>query len=99
MSFIEFLQTQDTTQNDPDLSNTIIEVINGKASGRDDYRTLSLVFADIPELRDIFESLWYEYETELDRQEYESVTRKSKSVPVQDVIGWILNNLKRKIQT
>lgn len=72
MSFIEFLQTQDVIQNDPGLTNTIIDVINDMASGHDDYRTLSLVFADIPELRNIFESFWYEYETELDRQEYES---------------------------
>lgn len=98
MSFIEFLQTQDVIQNDPGLTSTIIDEINDIASGHDDYRTLSLVFADISELRDVFESLWYEYETELDRQEYESVTRKSKFVPVQDVIGRILSNLKRRQQ-
>lgn len=68
MSFIEFLQTEEAVQSD----HTIIDVINDMVSGHDDYRALSLAFADVPELRDVFESLWYEYETELDRQEYES---------------------------
>ena len=64
MTFNEYLQTQDTDD------SFAFEVIKAEAEEHNDYRVLSLIFADV--FRDKFERLWYDYETELDRQNYEA---------------------------
>ena len=66
ITFYEFLNSQ---EEEPSL---ILDTIRAAAREYNDYRTLSLMLADISVVHDRFEILWNDYETELDRQEYES---------------------------
>ena len=59
-----------------------------------DYRTASLIFADLPVVRDTFESLWSGYESELDRQNYER--EHSEPVPVSDIIDQVVEDLRKR---
>lgn len=63
-TFHEYLQSQNYDQ------SNAFDSIMAAAKAHNDYRTLSLIFVDT-EHRDTFERLWYEYEGELDRQNYE----------------------------
>lgn len=62
-----------------------------------DYRTASLIFADVSVIRETFEALWYGYEAELDRQNYE----RSCSDPedVYTITGRVLDEIRKRAAT
>ena len=87
MTFSEYLQTHNTEE------GLAIMLIKDAASRHNDYRTLSLLFADL--FRDKFEQLWWAYETELDRIQYEG-GHGSGQVAAYDLIGMVLDDIRRK---
>ena len=69
MTFSEYLQEQEVIK--PELSESaVFGTIKEAATVHNDYRTLVLISADV--FRDEFERFWWEYENELDRQNYEA---------------------------
>ena len=59
-----------------------------------DYRSASLIFADVPVIRDTFEALWAGYEDYLDRQNYER--EHSEPVPVSVIIDRVVEDLRKR---
>ena len=70
MTFVEYLRSRNIDESTPGAEGILFEIMSAVTAT--DYRMLSLVAADLPELVDLFERLWYDYETELDRQNYEA---------------------------
>lgn len=90
MTFKEYLQDLDISNDTKGPEAIVFSVI---AACRPDitYREASLLFADVPVIRDTFERLWYEYESELDRQNYDR--EHSEPVHVSVVTGAVLTRL------
>lgn len=76
--------------NTPGSEGIVFSVLSAMNPGID-YRTASLIFADVPVICDVFEALWYAYEDYLDRQNYER--EQGGPVPVYEVTGAILEDL------
>lgn len=97
MTFSKYLQEQETLR--PELSESIIfGTIKAASAEHDDYRSLSLILAEVPILFDEFQRLWDQYESELDRQNFESEQERLRSepVPVSEVVGLVLDDIRLK---
>ena len=95
MTFKDFLQSFGIDNSTPGLEAIVYAVI---AACRPDitYREASLIFADMPVICDTFESLWYAYESELDRQNYER--EHTEPVHVSVITGRVLKQLTEQMQ-
>lgn len=74
MSFTDYLASLGVNDQTEGTEGIVYKIMLAYV-GKEDYRYLSLFFADIPELSDKFESLWSEYENQLDRTQYENDKR------------------------
>lgn len=90
MTFKEFLQSMNIDSSTSGADGIVYAAI---VACRPDitYREVSLIFADVPVIRDTFERLWYEYESELDQQNYDR--EHSEPVHVSVVTGAVLTRL------
>ena len=95
MTFKEYLQDLDISNDTKGPEAIVFSVI---AACRPDitYREASLIFADVPVIRDTFESLWYAYESELDRRNYER--EHAGPVPVSVITGRVLKHIAEQIK-
>lgn len=93
MTFKEYLQDLDISNDTKGPEAIVFSVI---AACRPDitYREASLIFADVPVIRDTFERLWNEYESELDRLNYER--EHSEPVHVSVIIDEVIADLQRR---
>lgn len=79
MTFIEYLRSLNISSDTPGPEAYIYTEI-AAMSPDVTYREASLVFADLPGISDAFGALWYGYESELDRQNYERGYNEPKHV-------------------
>ena len=79
MTFIEYLKSQGIDNSSPGAEGIVYAVIEAKSPDIT-YREASLIFVKHPTLSDMFEALWYGYETELDRQNYEREHKEPEDV-------------------
>lgn len=80
MSFIEFLNCKGIGEHSEGYLGIIYKIM-AAYEGDEDYRSLSIFFADIQEMSDAFEKLWNDYECHLDSLQYEpAITRSSDIV-------------------
>lgn len=93
MTFIQYLQDLDISNDTKGPEAIVFSVI---AACRPDitYREASLLFADVPVIRDKFEALWYAYEDTLDRQNYHR--EHSEPVHVSAVIDDVIADLRKR---
>lgn len=65
MTFIDYLKSQDIDNGTPGSEGIVYAVIAAMKPGIE-YREASLLFADVPVIRETFERLWSEYEDATD---------------------------------
>ena len=94
MTFREYVQMQSKTYGKEEVNKYIMAVIEEAASEHDDYRSLSLIFADVPVLHNTFEQLWYKFEDYLDYQNYRK--EHSQPEPVSVITGRVLDMLRQR---
>lgn len=95
MTFKEFLQSMNIDSSTSGADGIVYAAI---VTCRPDitYRHASLIFADVPVIRDTFERLWYEYESELDRQNYDR--EHSEPVHVSVITGRVMERITGQMQ-
>ena len=91
MTFKEYLQDLDIS-NDTKGPEAIVFSVIAACQPDITYREASLIFADVPVIRETFEALWYGYEAELDRQNYE----RSGPVDVYTITGRVLDDIRQR---
>ena len=93
MTFIDYLRSQGIDNSSPGAEGIVYAVIEAI---RPDitYREASLIFADHPAISNMFEALWYGYEAELDRQNYEREHKEPE--PVAIITGRVLDELRQR---
>lgn len=93
MTFREFLQSMNIDSSTSGADGIVYATI---AACRPDitYREASLLFADVPVIRDTFEALWYAYEDTLDRQNYHR--ERNEPVHVSVIIDEVVADLRRR---
>lgn len=89
MTFKEFLQSMNIDSSTSGADGIVYAAVSEIPDI--DFRHASLIFADVPIIRDTFERLWYEYESELDRRNYER--EHSEPVHVSVITGAVLTRL------
>lgn len=70
MSFIEYLEKQGINQMTSGNEGIIYQMLKAWTLPMD-YRHLSCLMDGLPKIEDAFNKLWYDYENELNIQEYE----------------------------
>lgn len=93
MTFKEFLQSMNIDSSTSGADGIVYATI---AACRPDitYREASLLFADVPVIRDTFEALWYGYEDTLDRQNYHR--DQNDPFPVSVIIDQVVEDLRKR---
>lgn len=95
MTFKEYLQDLDISNDTKGPEAIVFSVI---AACRPDitYREASLLFADVPVIRDTFEALWYAYEDALDRRNYHR--EHDEPVHVSVITGRVMECIAEQMQ-
>lgn len=94
MTFIDYLKSQNISR---DTEEGIIFAVASLLRPDATYREMSLIFADLPDISDVFEALWYGYETALDRVNYER--EHGEPQPASAVIAEVLDDLRQRCAT
>lgn len=92
MTFKEFLQSMNIDNSTHGADGIVYAAVSETPDI--DFRTASLIFADVPVIRDTFEALWYGYEDTLDRQNYHR--DQNDPVPVSVIIDEVIADLRKR---
>lgn len=92
MTFREFLQSMNIDSSTSGADGIVYAAVSMIPDV--DFRTGSLIFADVPGIRDHFASLWYAYEDTLDRMNYHK--EQHDLVPVSVIIDEVVADLRKR---